>query len=44
MENRNTPENDGEKDRVLRLADDIFAGKIEADVAQILKHGKFTRV
>jgi len=43
MENRNTPENDEEKDRVLRLADDIFAGKIDADVDQIVNGGKFTR-
>jgi len=42
MENRNTPENDEEKDRVLRLADDIVAGKIDADVVQIVKDGKFT--
>jgi hypothetical protein len=42
MENMNTPENDEEKDRVLRLADDILFGKIDADVAQIVKDGKFT--
>jgi len=43
MENMNTPENDEEKDRVLRLADDILAGKIDADVAQIVKDGNFIR-
>jgi hypothetical protein len=43
MKNMNTPEHDEEKVRVLRLADDISAGKIDADVAQIVKDGKFTR-
>jgi len=43
MENMNTPENNEEKDRVLRLADDIRAGRVDADVAQIVKNGKFTR-
>ena len=43
MENMNTPESDEEKDRVLRLADDIRAGRVDADVAQIVKNGKFTR-
>jgi hypothetical protein len=36
-------ENDEEKDRVLRLAADIWAGKVDADVAQIVKDGNFTR-
>jgi hypothetical protein len=41
----NTPENDEEKDRLLimRLADDISARKVDADVDQIVKDGKFTR-
>jgi hypothetical protein len=40
-----TPENDEDKDRLLimRLADDISAGKVDADVDQIVKDGKFTR-
>jgi hypothetical protein len=45
MDNMNTPKNDEENDRLLifRLANDIAAGEVDADVAQIVKDGKFTR-
>jgi hypothetical protein len=42
MEKMNTAENDKEKSRVLRLADDLLAGRVDADVAQIVKGGKYT--